>query len=46
MSNFADGIGSAITFLFVVVCVSVPFAIWKLIDIVIWLWRHVGIVIK
>lgn len=41
-----DGIGKALTILFVVVCISVPFAIWKLVEIVVWLWRHVSIVVK
>lgn len=42
-SRMFDGIGTLITMLFVVCCVFVPFGLWKLIEIVAWLFRHVTI---
>lgn len=35
------GIGELIGFLLIVACVSVPLAVWKLIEIVIWVLSHV-----
>jgi hypothetical protein len=31
---------------FILLCIAVPLAIWKLVDIVIWLWRHIEIGVK
>jgi len=38
-----DGIGDALTIMFVMLCISVPLGIWKMIDIIIWLCRHVSV---
>ena len=39
-------IGNTIANLFILCCIFVPLGIWKLVDIVIWLWDHVSIAIK
>jgi hypothetical protein len=38
-----DGIGNLIVCLCWVCAISVPLGLWKLIEIVIWLCRHVSI---
>lgn len=38
-----DGIGSVMVMMMIILCVSVPLGIWKAIDIILWLIRHVGI---
>jgi len=43
MDGIADGLGDFITFLMVVCCISVPLGIWKLIDIIIWMVKHVSV---
>jgi hypothetical protein len=35
------GIGDAIFYLFIVACVAIPLAVWKLVDIAIWLFHHI-----
>lgn len=29
--------------MFVIICLSMPLALWKLIDIVIWIFNHVSV---
>jgi len=38
-----DGIGQAMAVLFWTCIVSVPLGLWKLVEIVIWLFNHVSI---
>lgn len=40
------GLSEAIAFGFILLIVSVPLALWKLVDIVIWIYNNVSIVIK
>jgi hypothetical protein len=42
MSDY-DAFGKALSFLFWVSVVSVPFGLWKVIEIIIWLFTHVHI---
>lgn len=37
------GIGSAIGGLAALAIVSVPLGVWKLVEILVWLWRHVHV---
>lgn len=41
--KIADGIGQLIVFLFVLCCVFVPLGMWKLVEIIIWLVKHIHI---
>ena len=45
-----EGIGKAmrdvIIFLFVVCCITVPLGVWKLIEIIIWIVKHINISIN
>lgn len=38
-----DGIGSLINGLFIISVISVPLAIWKAVEIIIWLYHHISI---
>lgn len=40
------GLGEAIAGMFIVLLVCVPLAIWKMVDIVIWIIQHVEVGIK
>lgn len=40
-----DGLGNAIALLFLIAVVSAPFAIWKFIEVCLWIWHHVSITI-
>lgn len=42
-SSLGDGVVAGFKFLLILAAVSVPLAIWKLIDIAIWLYDHVSI---
>lgn len=35
-----DGIGKAFVFLLVVALISTPFALWKLVETVLWICSH------
>ena len=37
------GMGEALVVLMIVVAVAIPLALWKLIEIVIWLFNHVSV---
>lgn len=39
------GVGETIAFGFILLCIFVPLGLWKLVDIVIWLYKHVSITI-
>jgi hypothetical protein len=43
--SIGRGFGKAIATLFIIAVVSVPLAIWKLVDIVIWLYNNVKITV-
>ena len=43
MGNIGAGIGEALIFLFVMVCICLPLAAWKVVDIVLWIVSHVTI---
>jgi len=45
-SNFLKGIDAAIHALIIVLCVSVPLGIWKLVDIALWIFGHFEITAK
>ncbi len=38
-----DGIGKAINAMFIMLIISVPLGVWKLIDIIIWCVGHLRI---
>ena len=42
----AKGIVDVITGMFILLCITVPLGIWKLIDIIIWLCHHVNVVVN
>jgi hypothetical protein len=42
-SSFANGIGRGLKTLVAILLVSLPLAIWKLVDIGIWIFRHLEI---
>jgi len=39
------GVGEAIAFGFILLCIFVPLGLWKLVEIIIWLFQHVRITI-
>jgi hypothetical protein len=39
------GVSETIAFGFILLCIFVPLGLWKLVDIVIWLYKHVSITI-
>lgn len=41
--SLGRGIGELFDFLFWALALTVPLAIWKLIDIGIWLWQHIHV---
>lgn len=42
-NGLGNAFGEFITFLMVVCCISVPLGLWKLIEIIIWIVRHVKV---
>ncbi len=42
-NRMGDGIGNLITIMIFALCIAIPLAIWKLVEIAIWLWNHVSI---
>ena len=38
-----DVIGKLISGLIILACIAVPLAIWKLVDIAIWIYQHVSV---
>ena len=38
------GLGDTLWFLFIVCCISAPLALWKCVDIIIWICNHVRFV--
>ena len=43
MSTMFDGMGRIIDGMFVALAICVPLGIWKMIDIVIWVCRHLQV---
>ena len=41
-----DGLGKALDTLFIMFFACFPFAIWKVIDIIIWLYQNIEIGLK
>ncbi len=41
--EIGKGIGNLITWLFIIAAIAVPLAIWKLVEIAIWICQHVKI---
>jgi len=37
------GVGEAIAAGFILLCIFVPLGLWKLVEIIIWLYKHVSI---
>jgi hypothetical protein len=37
------GVGETIALLFILCCIFVPLGLWKLVEIIIWLFQHVSI---
>ena len=37
------GVSDAIALLFILCCIFVPLGLWKLVEIIIWLFKHVSI---
>jgi hypothetical protein len=46
VNGLGDAIQALITMIIVLLAVAVPLALWKLIDIVIWLYNHIGVTWK
>lgn len=46
MGNIGDGIDLVFRLMFYGLIVSVPLAIWKLVDVVIWIFANIEIGIK
>jgi hypothetical protein len=46
VNSLGDAIQALITMVIVLLVVAVPLALWKLIEIVIWLYAHVGVTWK
>lgn len=42
-SSFGRGMEAMLNGLLITCLISVPLGLWKLVEIVIWLWRHVSI---
>ena len=40
---FAQGFGEAVQAIFIILLLSVPLGLWKLIEIIIWLIHHISI---
>lgn len=40
---FAQGFGEAIQLMFIILLLSVPLGLWKLIEIIIWIVQHIRI---
>lgn len=43
VSGIGDGLGVMFKWMFILICVFVPLGIWKLVEIIIWLVKHVHI---
>ena len=41
MRDIGDAIGNAFAMMFYLCCVFVPLGMWKLIEIIVWVFRHV-----
>lgn len=39
-----EDLGRAIVALFIISCIAVPLAIWKFVDIIIWVVSHVKVI--
>lgn len=46
MNSLGDAIQGLITMFIVLLVVAVPLALWKLIDVVIWLYDHIEVAWK
>lgn len=46
MNSLGDAIQALIMAVIVLLAVAVPLALWKLIDIVIWLYNHIEVAWK
>lgn len=42
-SKMGQAIGDLIQLMAVLLVISVPLAIWKIIDIIIWVWKHLNV---
>ena len=38
--KMGDGIGSAMIVAFVLLCIFVPLGLWKLVEIAVWIFKH------
>ena len=38
-----DGVGDAIMVMMIMLVITIPLGIWKLIDIIIWVYKHVHV---
>jgi hypothetical protein len=45
-SKIGEGLGKILKASFIIMCITVPLAAWKLIDIAIWLFNHIEIGVK
>lgn len=43
LGDIGDGLYDLIKWLFIIACIAAPFAIWKIIEIIFWLFKHVDI---
>lgn len=41
--SYIKGMGDLISTMWMTILISVPLAIWKVIDIVIWIFKHVRV---
>ncbi len=43
MTNYLEGLDTFLTILLVTCLISIPLGIWKLVEIIIWIFEHVSI---
>ncbi len=43
--NIGDGWYGAVKLMLTVVAITIPLALWKLVEIIIWLWRNVSVTV-
>lgn len=41
--GIGDSIASALKFMFMLRCIFVPLGVWKFVDIILWIVKHVNI---
>ena len=45
IEGIGKGIEQLFMIMFVALCISVPLGVWKLVEVIIWVFKHVSITI-